>query len=249
VQGEIAHVFDAIELGVVLTADDVPVVWHDPVLDGCTDAQGALPERSWLEVRDLTAAELQGDVRCGGIPDPSFDQALVVSEPLLTLDELLALLRGARGDLVVQLYAGHARGASARPEVVAEQVLDRWIAADLPQPLVVTSEVPDVIRAFEAEGRVRGLDVPTSVYLYPDPGLLEAQRLTSQLDYVRVAEDAGADGVSVEWATADRVLLRAARREGLPVRVHLADDVRVLRDWARSDLVDAVLTDFPGDVP
>jgi glycerophosphoryl diester phosphodiesterase len=250
VEGVIDGDFDAIELGVSLTADRVPVVWHEPLLYGCTDALGLLPEVAWTVVHDLTAEELRDGVLCGGLPDPTFDQALVVAEPVLTFDELVTILREqARDDLEVQLYVGYEQGYTARPEVVAGQVLDRWIEADLPQALLVSSEVVEVVQAFEAEGRVRAFEVPTSLFLYPDERLLEAQRLTGQLDYVQVARDAGADGVSVGWALADPLLLRSARREGLPVRLHLADDPRVLERWARSDLVDAVLTDFPGDVP
>src|SRR5688572_24170420 len=92
VEGAIDQEFGAIELGVTLTADDVPVVWHGPWLYGCTDVLGQLPEDEWVEVREISAEELAAGVRCGGLPDPSFDQALVVSEPVLTFDELLALL-------------------------------------------------------------------------------------------------------------------------------------------------------------
>ncbi|MEM8594181.1 MAG: glycerophosphodiester phosphodiesterase family protein [Pseudomonadota bacterium] len=46
-----------IELDIQLTADKVPVVFHDPTLDRMTDESGAIHERTWASLQDVSVHE------------------------------------------------------------------------------------------------------------------------------------------------------------------------------------------------
>lgn len=258
VEGAIAAGFDGIELDVALTQDHVPVLVDGPWLepDRCTGPDG--PLLAPVLVRHRTAERLRSDFRCGGIPDPAHRDALVVSEPPMTLDELLDALHGAPSEMAVHLDIHQEEGLAPPVDVFARQILDRWFAEDLPQTLTVTSPDPVVLAAFDSHGRALGIDVP-SLLVVPDPRqdtppiadvlAAEAERWANGLDYVTKARDAGADGLSLRWDLADRTLVDAARDEGLVVEVWTVDAPDALHEWATPGRVDAVLTSYPGDVP
>ena len=255
--GAIELGFDGIELDLVLTRDEVPVLAHDPWLAGhCRTVDGAeLPEP--VPIRDVSLARLQRDYVCGGVPDPSFPSALVVAEPPMSLDELLVALRH-HGDpsQLVHLDIKQEPGLTASPRRFATAILDRWVAADLPNPMWVSSPRPEVIQAFERRGRELAIEVPTILSIPEFPrgeGELsvalrnERRLLMGALDYVDAAREAHADGVSLQWELADRQLAAAAQREGLIVMLWTLNDPDALRHHARWP-VDVLITDFPGDL-
>lgn len=62
-----------LELDVHLSADGEVVVWHDPTLDRCSDAEGPLADRTWAELARLDAgfhfeadADVAAEVAHGG---------------------------------------------------------------------------------------------------------------------------------------------------------------------------------------
>lgn len=258
VEGAVSAGFDGIELDLVLTRDHVPVllddVWIRP--EQCTrpDGETIAP----ILVRNLTLDVLQSRYRCGGVPDPDQPNALVVADTVMTFDEVLDALHDAPAATVVHLDIHQVEGLTARPEVFARQILDRWFAEDLPQALVVTSSRPEVLAAFDSHGRLLGIDVPTDL-VFPDfaPGAtpaeialsIEAERWANGLDYVTRAVEAGADGLSIRWEIADRPLIDAARDEGLTIAVWTVDRPAALSQWTVPGKVDAVITNYPGDVP
>lgn len=258
VRESIAAGFEAIEVDLVLTRDQVPVLSHDPALspERCTRSDGA-PLEDEVPIRELTLARLQEEYLCGGLPDPEHRNALVVAEPPATLDELLELLREAPPELLVHLDLKQEPGRTAAPEVFAEQILGRLLAADRPQPFTVSSARPEVLRAFDAEARQLGLDVPGALLLPDFSGdrsttavalAQEARLLTGGLDYVAAAREASARAVSLRWELVDRTQLLAAKREGLEVHLWTVNDPDLLRALARRGEVDALITDYPGDL-
>lgn len=245
-----------VELDVALTRDHVPVLALAPVVDArrCRlEGQPIVDVRRW---DDLGSGHLD-DVACGGFPDPLFPNAVVVGETPITLDEVLDLLLEAPDDVVVHLDMTFEPGWSPPADRFAEAVLDRWVEADRPQELIVSGHVPAVVTAFEDHGRELGRDVTTLLDLPRiDPadtwGTLVAEdlgdRVTNTLDYVTAARDAGADGVNVLAPLADRRQLEVAHREGLTTMVWTVDGEEHLRPWVRPGRVDAVISDYPGDL-
>ena len=250
VAGAAASGFDGIELDIALTRDRIPVLVDGARLlpSRCVHADGS-PLAEPVRVRHRTLAEIKDRFLCGGIPDPAYPNALVVDEPVLTLDEAVDLLHDAPAATVVHLDLHLDDGT--KPEVFARQVLDRWFAEDLPQAMYVTGRDPDLLRAVDAHGRLLGFDVPTDLVVFDDldPWSIEAERWANGLDYVTRALEADADGLAIPGELADRTLIDAARDEGLTIGVWTVDAPRALAEWSRPGKVDAVLTGYPGDRP
>jgi glycerophosphoryl diester phosphodiesterase len=228
----------------------VPVLSHDPELtdERCTPTEGA--ESLPREIAELTLAQLQRDYRCGGLRSINHPAVVPVAEPLLSLDELLVLVRGAPGlELHLDIKAERGRGFSA--EEYARAVLERMAVAALPNPWYVTSNDPEMIRAFEAHGNVRtqlswpdfsqGSEVLTSV----GTEVLTAVGLE---DLIAAVQAAGADGVSTHYRLLEPHVADAARAEGLEVSVYTVDDEDALRALCRLP-VTQLITNHPEHGP
>ncbi len=66
---------DAVEFDLQVTADDVPVLFHDDTLDRTSNATGSLHERMLVELRGLDAGAWFG-AAFAGEPIPTFSDAL-----------------------------------------------------------------------------------------------------------------------------------------------------------------------------
>jgi len=256
--GTIDSDFDAVEFDLVLTADDVPVLSHDPWIHQvlCTTIDGD-PVKKEVLIQDLTLEELQAGWLCGGEPDPDFLQAHVLAEPMLSFDELLFAFKDRNPDLLVHIDIKWEPDVTPDPEVFAEQIFSRWFAADLPNPFYASANAPEVILAVEAYGREHNRDITTSL-AWPrfPPGesttaiALQAERdiLFGLTDYVSLAEEAKADGLAIYYEAADLRQIKIARSKGLQIQLWTLNDPEALDfygDWP----IDGLITDYPGDYP
>lgn len=250
--------YAGIELDLVLTADGIPVLSHDPWVHEtlCERVDGA-PVGERVRIDGLTLDELLATYRCGGVPDPDFPNAVLRAEPIMTYDELLAVLRLAEARVLVHLDVKYEPGWTPPPEAFADAILWRWFDVDLPQPFYVSANTPEAIAAFEDWGRVEHREVETSLSwpalpLDGDPiaaGLaVEGLRALGLQDPIRLAEDAGADGLAMYYELADRPTVRAARAAGLEVQLWTLNDPGLLTAHARWP-VSSLITDYPGDRP
>ena len=94
-----------LELDIVLTRDDQPLVWHDPRIDAakCTDTAPAVPGDPQFPyvgklVRDLTLAQI-GTLDCGKLLPDYPDAEVVVGNRIATLPEVFALADAYRADV------------------------------------------------------------------------------------------------------------------------------------------------------
>ena len=116
---------DAIELDVHVTADDIPVVMHDPTVIRTTSGEGAIATMSLRRLRELDAgARFTAD---GGATYPYRDTGVRVP----TVEEVLAAIP-ADMPMLIEVKAIHAQWALRR-------VLDRFKAASR-----------SIVAAFEA---------------------------------------------------------------------------------------------------
>ena len=148
VRGAIAEGFEAIEIDVRLTADRVPVIFHDREISPavCTYRNGEpIPAdlAATLVVTEMTYEELLEWDCCGG--------------PAMTLQELADIVRAAP-ELEIMLDV-KTRDMPWTPEELAATVLEVWTAASPPNPWLVGAWSPDVIRAFRAWGRARNVHI------------------------------------------------------------------------------------------
>lgn len=257
VAGAIELGFDGLEVDLVMTKDEALVLWSDPWLSGpdCTHPNGA-PLAEPLLVMNVTLPYLDTGVLCGGRPDPAYPNALVVAEPLMSFSRFLSeLRRGGAFHQRIHLHIRQHPELTPSPQRFAETILQRWLDADLPQQLHVSADRAAMIEAIEAQARVLGFDVQTTLRLDPeqpqDPSLSEALwgelgRSLGTTDPLASAVGAGADGIGLSWGALDRQLVDRAIVEGLHVQVGSIEDPRILEQLRRWPL-DSVLADYPGD--
>lgn len=252
--------FDGIEVDLVLTRDLVPVLHHDPAVsvEHCTRTDGSPVDEGTL-IRDLDLEVLLRDYRCGGLAVDGFDQALIAEAPIATFDEMLELLRDVGpADQVVHLDIKQEPGMTLPASTYAEAILGRWYASEVPQPMHVSSNLPDVLQAFREAGAQRQRSVETTLIWPRFPvgaevsGVAlerEAAILKGQEDYVALAREAGVDHLALNWELASKHLAVAAHREGIGIMLWTPNDPAVMRRLARHWPVDVLITDFPGEAP
>ena len=92
IQHSIALGIDFIELDLRLSADGVPVVYHDPVIDRqlCVQQDGSALTTE-LAIADLPLAELK-ELRCGIRSNPQFPTQIPSPHHILTLQEVLTIV-------------------------------------------------------------------------------------------------------------------------------------------------------------
>lgn len=241
--------YPGLEIDLVLTKDLVPVLSHDPWLDGkyCTDLEGVpLPER--IDIQDLTLAELQGNYRCGGLPDEAFPAVTPVADTHVTFDEFIEALRD-HPSVLAHLDVKYEPGHTPSAEVFAEEILRRWHDAALPNPWYVSANLPELIRAFKD----RDANTPTTL-IWPrftddtsDTAVAlksEFGRVFGVIDPIKVARDCGADGLAMPYQIIDRHLVETAKAKGLQVQVWTPNSEALLSRFCRWP-VDVIITDFP----
>jgi glycerophosphoryl diester phosphodiesterase len=250
--------YDGVEFDLLLTADDVPVLTHDPFLDldKCTTNLYS-PLRNDVLVRDLTALELREGYLCGGQPDPDHPNAGLLSAPLMNFNEALRAIENGDPDLFVHVDVKVEEPLTASAEASARAILERWVRFDLPNPWLVSANTPEALLAFRSEGAALGLDVMTQLIVpfHPTGG----SEVATALDYaiptmlgtnelVAMAEEAEADAVAIHHELATRHSVRVARAEGLEVSLWTLNERETLLrylDWE----VDGIITDYPDDAP
>lgn len=114
---------DFIELDVLVTADNVPVVWHDPVL---THRKCQGPRRRVM-VRELTLAQLK-QYSTGGRVDLRFpQQRRLPGLKIATLDEVLALAPLGHFRFNIEIKSPSTRKMSALPAKLQAGVIAQAI--------------------------------------------------------------------------------------------------------------------------
>jgi len=252
IHGSIERGFPGIEFDVTLTRDEVPVLAHDPWLSEtlCTTADGA-PLSGRVFIQDLTLEELQQGYRCGGVPNPDMPGAEVVADTLMTLDEALDALVAAP-EMLVHVDLKCEPDLTPSAEAFAEQIMGRWEARGLPNPMYVDSGLPAVLDAFRARGPVTtSLSWPWFPAGVSPTRIVLDHELITRLgadNWVHAAKRAKADGVVIPYQMADEHLIRMAHHEGLKVQVFSPNTEELLEyfcDWP----MDVLITDFPQEAP
>ena len=155
--------FDGLEVDIVLTADDVPVLSHDPWIhtDLCESEQREITQE--LLIANLTANQVRSEFLCGGLPDSEFPDAELKSESILDFAEFLAIVQRAP-DLQIYLDLKIQPPLTKTAQHYAAAILDYWRQSKLPNKLII--EVPT--QAASREFREHGVGDEFSIVLsYP----------------------------------------------------------------------------------
>jgi glycerophosphoryl diester phosphodiesterase len=236
----IAAGVDAIELDVVVTADDRLVVHHDLKTrpDLCLGPGGA-PLAASVPIRSMTLEAVRA-LDCGSRTDPAFPrQQAVPGERVPTLEEAFALLAATPGlklDVEVKSYADQP-DLSPPPDRLADLVLAAVAAAGVRDRVELRSFDHRVLRAVRA--RDAGILLAALVPKCPsDAGA------TCGEDLVQVTRAAGATRLAPHLSRVDAALVRRLHDAGMTVIAWTANDEA---DWRRlvESGVDGIVTDDP----
>ncbi len=257
--GSIAAGYEGLEFDVVLTADLVPVLSHEPLLNPhtCVTADGE-PVSEGLLIQDFTLTELHEQFLCGARPSPDFPDVPVVPETHMTWSELLLALSDPSAEgMEVHVDVKFEPGQTPVAQDFAEAILDSWWITDLANPMFVSANLVEALDAFEAHALSRGEALRTSL-IWPRftpetsstiTGLQhEALKTLGLESLVGLARDAGVEGIAVPYQLIDRSSAWEAWEAGLDVRVWTVNDPELLQefcDWP----IGGVITDRPEEAP
>lgn len=154
-----SHGFEYVEVDVVLTKDQVPVLMHDATLERTTNGVGFVAETSYAEIATLDA---------GSWFDPSFAGTVVPS-----LDETLDVVRANSARIILELKGEWNRDAAAAlVRSVAAFGLERDVTiasfdarslalvgaeSSVLARMVILRDVPDDVVAAAVRAGVRGV--------------------------------------------------------------------------------------------
>ena len=211
---------DAIELDVHVTANDVPVVMHDPTMMRTTSGHGAIAAMSWRNLRQLDAgARFTPN---GGATYPYRDRGVRVP----SVEEVLAAIP-ADLPMVIEVKALHAQWPLRR-------VLERFKAASR-----------CVVAAFEA-GSLNAFIEPPFTCGASRRDLLQLMARTAvglkpgRVPYRAICPPHEYHGVSVPIG----LIVRGARSLGAPVHVWTVDEPALARRlWSQG--VNGIISNAP----
>lgn len=213
---------DVLELDVVITKDDVPVVSHDPVLNRkiCSGPGSGV-------VREMTLEQIrQWD--CGAVVNPEFPaQKALPGTRMPTLDEVLAL--APKGNFWFNIETKVAPVGGPAPETFARLVYEVIRKHDLEKRVIVQSFDFRTLHAMRA--------IAPSIRL-------AALWSGGPRDYLSIAKEAGAEIVSPHYLLVNKDEVQKAHQHGLTV---IPWTVNTPEGWDRmiEAGVDGIITDDP----
>ena len=211
---------DAIELDVHVTADDVPVVMHDPTVTRTTSGVGAVAGMSWRKMGELDAgARFTPD---GGQTYPYRERGVRVP----SVEEVLGAIP-ADLPLIIEVKALHAQWALRR-------VLERFKAATR---CIVASFETGSLGAFSeppfacGASRREVIELMARALAGTVPRHARYRAICPPTEYYRVPVPMG-------------LILRGARRLGVPVHVWTVDaGAEARRLWRQG--VNGIISNVP----
>jgi glycerophosphoryl diester phosphodiesterase len=216
---------DGIELDVRLAKDGVAVVFHDSSLKRIAGRKG--------KIAHYTSAEL-GAIDAGSWFNrhvPKLADAAFKDECVPTLAQALEFLKDFRGLIYIELKC-----KEADTEALAKAVCDVICSSKLLPQIVVKSfklsAIPHLKR-FCPSVRTAALFAPKIKNI-----------LRKDKHLLRLAEDAGADEISLHYTLATRKLMKKAAKRNLSVIIWTADNPRWIRRALKLGLA-AIITNDP----
>ncbi len=243
-----------LELDIVLSKDDQPMVWHDPVIQAekCADTAPAFPGDPTYPyvgklVVDLTAAQLR-TLDCGKLLAAYPDAEVVHGNRIATLPEVFALADSygaqVRYNIETKVEAD-APEKSAPPQRFVELILAAVRAADKTPYVEIQSfdwRTLPMVRAAEPTIPLVALwDDTTWVPGSPWLGGVDPAVVSDPIEGVLAV---GADIASPNYKLVDAALVQRAHAAGVtvvPWTVNDANSMNALIDLG----VDGLITDYP----
>ena len=216
---------DGIEFDVRLAGDGVAVVFHDPSLNRIAGRKGKIEQTDSVEL-SVTDAGSWFNRRYPERSDPNFP-----NERVPTLRETLRRLEPFNGLLYIELK-GHNKGIEQLANAVAEEIRDSQLLSRI------------IVKSFNLRAlphvRTMCQGVRTAALFAPKFRNL----LRKEKHILHLAEEAGAEEISLHYTLATRKLVSEARRRGFDVVIWTADRAHWVRRGAELGLK-AIITNDP----
>ena len=216
---------DGIELDVRLAKDGVAVVFHDSSLKRIAGRKGKIAHYTSTELGSIDAGSWFNRVA------PKLADATYKNESVPTLTETLEFLKEFKGLIYIELKC-----KEADAERLAKAVCDVICSSKLLPQIVVKSfklnAIP-FVKEFCPSVRTAALFAPK---------ILNIIRKDKHL--LNLAEEAGADELSLHFTLATRKLMRKAAKRNLRVIIWTADHPRWIRRGLKLGLA-AIITNDP----
>lgn len=195
---------EGIEFDVRLAGDGVPVVIHDETLF----RTGGKP----LRIADVSSVELS-NMNVGSwfnLAHPAKAKARFAAQTVPTLAETLAFLKDFRGRIYIELKCTE-YDAAGLTETVAREINNSSL---LERVIVKSFELAVIpqIRRLCPEARTAALFAPKIISM-----------LRKEKYVVSIAEEFGADELSLHYSLATHALMKKAGERGMPVTIWTAD--------------------------
>ena len=201
---------EGLEFDVQLTRDGQVVVFHDETLDRTALRSG--------NIRELSAAELAsidiGSWFNTAVPDHA--DPLFSRETIPTLAAVLEFLKDFTGRIYIELKC-----SETDADELSKAVCDTICSSPLKPQMIVKSFTLSTIPI------IRQLCPTVLTAALFSPKIMNIFRKEKYL--VKIADDLGADELSLHYALATRKLMDSAENRGLPVTVWTVDNPRWLK--------------------
>lgn len=215
---------DGVEFDVRLAGDGVPVVFHDASLSRTAGVNAA--------VSDLTSAEL-GKIDIGswfGRVHKRNTNGHFASEKVPTLEQTLDLVKGFDGMIFIELKCGE-REVEPLTEAVCAVLKD--------SPLLGKVILKSFKLAVITRAKVSLPNLRTAALFAPKIMTI----LRKEKHLVKIADEFGADELSIHFSLATRKLMEKAAKRGFPVNIWTADNPRWVKRGMKLGLKSIITND------
>lgn len=216
---------DGIELDVRLAKDGVAVVFHDSSLKRIAGREGKIAHFTSIELGGIDAGSWFNH-HAPELADPAYE-----NENVRTLAETLEFLKDFRGLIYIELKC-----KEANVERLAQAVSDVIASSKMLPRIVVKSFKLSAIK------HIKKLCPAVRTAALFAPKIMNIIRKDKHL--LNLAEEAGADEISLHYTLATRKLMKKAAKRDLLVLVWTADNPRWVRRALKLGLA-AIITNDP----
>jgi glycerophosphoryl diester phosphodiesterase len=222
---------DILEMDMQLSADDVIIVSHDPVIDDkCADSSGKKVVAP-IPIRSLKASEI-AQYDCGAIPNPRFpDQKLYPHTPKPTLESVLAWAKKTSPTIQFNIET---KMTAPSPELVAD-------------PKHFATKVLELLKKYELVDRtiLQSFDPRTLVEAKKiEPKLRLSYLFETEKNYCELTSTLGAQIASPAYQLVTKENVALCHSKGIEVHPWTAN---AEQEWQRliQCKVDGIITDYP----
>jgi len=206
---------DLIELDVMITRDNVPIIFHDRRIDKRTKGKGVVGRLSYEYIKSLDAGSWFGKEFAG--------------TPIPTLDEVLSW---ASGKIAVNIEIKREAIAASPDNGIVKQVIDLVRKYEMEEYVLISTF------SYEALEQINRIapEIPT--------GLIYNQGLSRGRDALQLVNRYEVDAFKCHWRQLSNRWRRLLRDHEVPLFIFTVNKEKRMRNLIRRD-INGIITDRP----